>query len=384
MAMRDTDTSPTRKQGDLTSPTRKQGDNPSLARRACGRRCKARATLLWGLILFAAAQVVGGLLLDYCWPQLRFPSAAGVLARLHQQPDPQIVFLGSSRFGSAIFDHEIASLLQRNSDKPDQPYPVLNAAVPVGDPIAEEYVLKQLLRAGAHPRLVVVEVMPENLNRYNEWQSVHVRRQLRWEDIPEHLVEVCWSGQAARLLTGRLFGLHIHREQIRKALVRSVLGERPAPLPAEPPLSHEHIDWKRLLQPPHVEVPPNLAEALRTAPAPHRFLWHYSVGGNCPASLERILALGRQHGFEVLLVASPVTRAHRQEYTAPIEQAFHEYMASVEQRFGCRFIDCRDWLDDSLFVDSHHHCPQGGLYFSRLLTYRVLAPLNPRTQTRLR
>ena len=120
---------------------------------------------------------------------------------------------------------------------------------------------------------------------------------------------------------------------------------------------------------------PQLAEVLRTGDGPSRWLKHYSVGGNCPRSLERILALGQQRGFQVVLVAPPVTRSHRQAYTPQIEQAFQDYLAGVQRRYPCRFVDCRDWMEDSLFVDSHHHRMEGGLYFSRLLTYRVLVPL---------
>jgi hypothetical protein len=130
-----------------------------------------------------------------------------------------------------------------------------------------------------------------------------------------------------------------------------------------------------VLQPPHVEVTPQVAESVRTSDFPRQSLRYYTLGGNCPASLERILARGQQRGFQVLLVSPPVASVHRKEYTPEIERAFQDYLASVRQRFPCRFVDCRDWLDDSLFVDSHHHHPEGGRYFSRLLTYRVLVPL---------
>ncbi len=111
---------------------------------------RARASLIWAWALFVAIQLVGGWFLDYRWQAVRFPSAAGVMARLEQEPSPEIVFLGSSRFGGGIKPEVIEPLLA--AEKEDRVVSVLNAAVPCGDAIASKYIFAKLLRAGVHPR----------------------------------------------------------------------------------------------------------------------------------------------------------------------------------------------------------------------------------------
>src|SRR4051812_42690767 len=74
----------------------------------------ARSVLIWTALLFGSAQLGGGLLLDYAWPLLRFPSLGTIVTRLQKKPDwPLVVFLGSSRFGCGIREDEISSLMQR-------------------------------------------------------------------------------------------------------------------------------------------------------------------------------------------------------------------------------------------------------------------------------
>jgi hypothetical protein len=337
------------------------------------RRRRARATLIWALALFVAAQLAGGLLLDYPFWRLRFPSAASVLQHLEQEPSPQVVVLGSSRV-AGIVPAEVEPLLAQ--DSPGHPCGVINGSIPAGDAISSKFVLDKLLQAGARPRLVVVEVLPENLSSFNEWQSFHARRQYRWEDLPEHFREMCWSGQALRFLSARLFALHLHRGQVRYALKRAVLPEEPSSLPRPAaPLPAGPVDWARVLTPPDRKMPPELAAYLRVADEPKRFLRWFAIGGDCPAALDQILQRGQEHGFQVMLVAPPVTQVYRSAYTAAIEAEFQHYLAGVQQRYPCTFIDCRDWVDDALFMDTHHLRKEDGEgYFSRLFTYRVLAP----------
>ncbi len=144
------------------------------------------------------------------------------------------------------------------------------------------------------------------------------------------------------------------------------------------------VDWDKELRPPDRKMPSELAAILRASEGPSRFLRHFAIGGNCPACLEYLLSVCQERGFQVVLVAPPVAAVHRQGYTPPIESEFQRYLAGLQERYPCRFVDCRDWLDDALFEDSHHQSEEGGRYFSRLFTYRVLAPwVNQRTQTRL-
>src|SRR5262249_37525018 len=106
-----------------------------------------------------------------------------------------------------------------------------------------------------------------------------------------------------------------------------------------------------------------------------RWLSHYRIGGNNPAALRRMLARCRDLDIQVVLLAPPLAEPHRRYYKPEIESAFMNHIKSLVADFGCQFVDSRDWAQDRLFRDHHHLFPDGGDYYSRLLTYRVLVPL---------
>src|SRR5262245_35481204 len=82
------------------------------------KRRGGRATL-WGIVFVLLTQQVGGLLLDYRWPDIKFPAAARVLARCPSPSEgPVIVTLGSSRFDGGILPGQImAQLRNGNGEK---------------------------------------------------------------------------------------------------------------------------------------------------------------------------------------------------------------------------------------------------------------------------
>lgn len=133
-------------------------------RRAYQRR--GRGALLGALAVFLFAQLAIGLLLDWRGIAVRFPSLAHVLdAAPRGNRGPDVVFLGTSR-SQGLHADEATALLR--SEHPDAgPIEVCNAAVPGGDPIAEDYVLERLIAQQSRPRLAVVEVGPDrNRSRF--------------------------------------------------------------------------------------------------------------------------------------------------------------------------------------------------------------------------
>jgi hypothetical protein len=343
-------------------------------RRRLGKR--SRNILLWAMGIFVAVQLTIGLVLDYAWPFLRFPSAAQMLATLPEDPSTvQVLFLGSSRFQVGIAANEIASLLEREG-RLERPCGVVNAAVPGGDLITAEFLLGHLLARGVRPRTLVLEISPETLNHYNEWLGFHVVRQLRWEHVPGYWAEACRAGHGMRFLSARLFPLFQYREQLVEWVwgINQTASANGKPLPRW--LAKGPVPWTQLLCPPTAKVTQELRDRIQvtTDHQPRRWLRDYRIAGNSPAALERILALCRQQDIRVLLVGVPVTTAHRETYSQAIEQAFQVYVANIQRIYGCGFVDCRDWLADGLYTDNHHLNPEGRLFFSRLLTYRSLLP----------
>lgn len=356
----------------------------------------ARAVLLWAVALYGAVQLTAGLLLDYRWPLLRFPSAAYRMIQLSQQSaTPDVVTLGSSRFGAGIVPREISTLL--NSEcQPSRPIGIFNASVPAGDPISAEFMLHRLLDRGVRPRLLLVEISPETLNRAHEWFGAHVRRQLRWHEAPGAFVDICRSLQIVRWAGERANPIYSHREalwQEAAAAFARIAGDGWVPPSSTQTwedllgrnsqggnecgvASATRPNWDALVRLPQGPATPEALEMSRnTVRLPRHMLAGYHIAGGHPAAaLERLLATCRTRSIAVILVGVPVTRMHRDEYTPAIDHQYRAYLNRVTREFDCRFVDYRDRLPDCLFWDIHHLNGEGGLCFSRLLTHELLAP----------
>lgn len=355
--------------------------------RCAAHRHRARSALIWTLAFVALAQLVIGLLIDYRGLAIRFPLAAAILNTLTPGgPSPDIICVGSSRFGCGIVPEQISRILARQVPQAKRPL-VLNASTPGGDLITADYVLRLLFQGGARPALVVIEVSPETLNHYNEWFWIHVRRQLNWTDIPFNLVDICRAGQIVRLVGARFIPLHVHRQEIRKAvqrtcaswLARLVETHSPAQAAASQPPADANpdagINWDAVLG--RSRENPSGPQQERTTAGliqPLRWTKHYHIGGASAAALESLLDNCRERKVLVILVGVPVTGPHRAFYTAAIESEYQQHMDRIVATYGCRYVDWRDHVPDALFLDNHHLLPEGGIVFSRDLAAEILTP----------
>ncbi len=343
---------------------------PPPRRRAAYRR-RGLHVVLWAGGMFVAAQFLGGLLLDYVWPQVRFPLAGRIWARLDTLPrTPEMVVLGSSRL-QGVSTAVLNPLLRRELE----PAPsCFNSAVGAGDALVADWLLTRMLRQGRRPRLVVMEVSPETVARYNRWLEQHVIRQLTWTDLPAHFSEAWRTTHPMRLLSSRLLPLYLHRYQLRHSLAQSALAlltgcSEPGPADDVDVSGADPADDAAALR-------TGTGEALHTEGLSEfeRWLRNYRVGGGATAALERLLDRCREYGIAVVLVAPPVSVAHRRLYTPEIESAFRGYVDALVRAHGCRFHDFRDRLPDPLFRDHHHTNARGSAIFTRLLAREALIP----------
>jgi hypothetical protein len=322
--------------------------------------------LVWAAALFALAQVGAGLCADYLYPQVRFAFLYRQLARLRTLPHPPaVVFLGSSRIGTCLREDVLTDRLR--SELGEDSLRVFNAGMPVGDLIVSEHVFARLIRLASRPRLLVVEVSPESLNRHNGWLPHHAERQLAWGDLSAYAEDLARAGCLGEFLTERLVPLYAHRKGFwnlpgelcsprRYSLAGAALWER-----ALGGVSGLTVAEKR------ARSEAGLADA-------RHCLRDYAPGGNAAAALERLLERCRALGIEVLLVAVPVAGAHRDLYEPAIESSYQSYVKEMRQRFGCDFRDCRTQIPDDHFLDNHHADDEGAERFSAWFASEVLTP----------
>jgi hypothetical protein len=316
--------------------------------------------------VFALLQPAVDLVMDCSRPELRSPYLARLLKESRAaSPSVDVVCVGSSRFALGVVPSQVEMGLGR---------PVHNASIPAADFSVNDFILKRLLRDGFRPRVVVVEVTPEMVARRNRWLGAHILLPPTWTDVPGYARDVWQSGNAWRLVKERVAPVCRYHAELRDALSvgtearppdlppaqipATAAATGPLPQPVAPP-REQFLDGDRSLP----------AEALTREGLPRFRDWlsNYQVAGTAPRSLERLLGRCRRHDIAVLLVAPPLTRAHRQLYTPDIEAAFRSYLRGLEARGLCRFLDCRDTLPDDLFLDNHHVNAEGAVRFSRRL-----------------
>ena len=333
--------------------------------------------LLWAGSIFALAQLGGGLLLDYCWPALRFPEVGRVLTQLRAREHmPEVVCMGSSRseggFRTPIIDHVLQQFLR-------QPPHTFNAAVNGGDPVVAEWLLERMLREGRHPGLLVLEVSPEFLSRRTPLLSQQVLRQMTWLDLPRYMPDAFLYTHPMRLITSRILPLYTHRYQIRRQLFLAALSN---PASSQPQKSLVESDVEpcedRDLVPPSVPVPPAPPQA-STTPAPVAYLSpsfkDFQLSHLETAALERLLRRCRDEKIEVQLLGFPLMEGCRALQTPEIDRVFLGYVHDLTAKYGCRFVDLRDRIPDYGFGDGLHVNDLGGEYFSQILAREVLIPL---------
>ena len=363
-------------------------------------RKRGRTVLVWTASLFVAVQLLASGLLDYCWPQIRFPKLYEQLTRFDTVADSvNVVFLGSSRTGCLIDEGAFNEVAREVTG--DSRVTGFNAFVPAGDPVLCERMLQRLLEHGARPRYAVIEVSPEGITERTAWLSMYVGWALRWDDAPTYLRDMAVTGNLVRYAGTRIIPLYVYRDQIRQQLAEGALAwwrgrgravsstfVPPFGLATASPVFHAtDPSHREPPQAPATKWDQRVATALALAPVDarrtttvslegvHRELRRYRAGGNAAAALDRLLKRCRSHGIEPILVCVPLSSGHRNCYDAEIEAAFQAYLAALCQKHGCRYIDQRTMLPDHFFVDHHHAGPEGGLLYSQKMALEVVGPM---------
>jgi hypothetical protein len=337
------------------------------------RQLRGRRILLWIAVLFALAQLGGGVLLDHVCTWIRFPSAYEALGRLEESTaraeTPDVIYFGSSRFGACLNQELLQSTVRCATGDPSAR--VLRATVPGGEMVSADYLLTECVHRGARPRFILLEIVPEALNHQNAWMRMIVVRQLTWSQVPAFFSEILSTGDFGYLFRTRLAPLYAYRRQILEKLEETCAG---APTVAATGASS-------VLDPSPEPVGKEVSDAearrisLQGQAFIRRGLKDYHVGGTSLKALLHLLETCRQYQITALLITPPVTSAYRELLTQASNDPFLACVNRLEAEGRCLFFDCRDALPDRCFVDIHHAGRQGELRFSEKVGREILAPL---------
>ncbi|MCC6424548.1 MAG: DUF1574 family protein [Phycisphaerales bacterium] len=329
-------------------------------RRRLALAARGRRAVAWASVLFVLASMAGGLLVDLCPLRFRFPQAAFVMAHASTgAQSPTVVLMGSSRFGIGINTDRFSASLKKYSG--DDRLSGYNAAIPAGDAITFNFVLTHLLEIKCHPRIAVIEISPETVNRYVPWMKFQILRQMTRMDIIKSIPDAAKSRAMDRVFTSLFFPLFRHNVQLTDWLftdvAEAITGRPDAGMP-----------W----------VFPNPKEQMGQSNETDYFKWfkRYKVAGIQPRKFEELLGLCRSNNIQPVLVGIPVSSHHRAFYTPTVEKQYMEFVVRLQREYGCAFVDYAGRLPDTMFADHHHLNEAGNEFFSDLLAGDVVRILN--------
>jgi len=326
---------------------------PRRRRAACAQRGKR--AVIWAAALFVLASLAGEVLIDLCPLRFRFPEAAFVVEHAPKgEQSPQVVLLGSSRFGLGVDARAFTESMRKAGG--DQTLSGYNASIPAGGPVTADFILDQLLAGGCRPRVAVIEISPETVNQFAPWMKFHILRQFSRLQTIETIPDSLRSGAMDRVLTSLFFPLFRHNLQLTgwgsSALAQWVTGkpvpglERVFPDPARQRGQSNETDY---------------------------FKWfkQYQIRGVLPRQLNHLLARCRENNIQPILIGIPVSSRHRRFYTPAVEAEYLKFMQLMEHRHGVVFIDLAGAFEDEYFADHHHLNARGNARFSDRLGREV-------------
>jgi hypothetical protein len=330
-------------------------------------------------VAWGVSQVALGKVLDHAlW--LRDPLYGDKELKLHARVAERttagdrpltVVMVGSSRTCYGLRGEIVEDRLAGQADRPVVAF---NFGVPAAGPVANLITLRRLLRRGARPDWVLLEVMPPLLAGQHPIQPEE--RLLEPERLRRHEVPlVVAHGFSASLVGGRS----------RLAALTPVYGLR---FPLVGRLMHSWLPWglryevSRVtdatgwLRPVNEPVTPEARRrGARYARSSYfHLLTDMRLDGPAARAVGESLDLCRRHGVRAALVLMPEGTEFRSWYSPAVEAAVYAFLRDLSQSRGAPLIEARTWLDDECFLDSHHLLTAGAVAFSDRLG-RELGPI---------
>jgi hypothetical protein len=342
---------------------------------------KARAVLLWAVLLFAAGQIALGLFVHRGHPELCDPAFT---VRLHHLRDrlaegsgrPLVVVLGSSRPALAF-----CPSLVRGAESTDEPQPILfNFAYVGSGPVREWMVLRRLLAEGVRPDWVLLEVwwpFLAQIGAFNEEQAVF-RADWDWVDVP--LLAGCYHqswGAASRVMERHLTPAVHYRLGLLNRYASFLLSAE-----SIRDLGISRLEWCTLDKwggqtacagpvPPEQQRRSLMASQAILDPV----LRDFHISELSDRALHALLDECRSRGIKVALFVMPEHSSLRGCYTPRVKSVFYPYLARLRDDYQLPVIDARTWCRDEDFGDQFHLFTAGANAFSTRFGRDAYQPL---------
>ena len=356
---------------------------------------RARTTVLWSLAAFAVLQLGLAIAIEYRMPELRDPNYAIKAERLQKRwaeasraaracdPPQQpklVVMLGSSRTAFGLKAGELEEPLARELSCPVIAY---NMGVFAAGPVTELVHLKRLVAEGIRPDVLLIEVLPPLLAG-----QYRVPSEAKW--LP---ADKLWLRElpllerhgfpAGELRDAWLEAWPVPWYSHRFAIISRIM---PTAIPWNVRQDWSHgtdaWGWARSLHD-HL-TPKERCHLLERTHAEYAYyLEDFHLGGPTADALREMLEVCRQEGIPAALVLMPEGSDFRSWYPRDAWQQIAAYLEDLSRQYDTPIINCRQWIADGEFSDSHHLLFSGAVQFTRRLGRDAILPLLKAQKTSL-
>ncbi|HEV3343783.1 MAG TPA: DUF1574 family protein [Pirellulales bacterium] len=331
--------------------------------------------------MFATLQLGLSIVMDEWLPTLHDPEYGCKLAHLKQRQKEHphhslVLVLGSSRSGVGLDPESFA----RRVAPDGREALVFNFAITGCGPVQELQILRRLLRHGARPERLLIEVHPLLLHQESgasEESWLEVRR-MDWRDLAL-VSQFAFDrrGLVWRWCRSRVCPWYSNRFLILNRLGRCWLDPRTQ---FDPWTGLTGYGWLPYFK--NEVTPEEFQRGTEFAKQEYgRMFQDYRVTEQAHRALEALLGLCRQEAIETALFVMPEGSQFRACYTAAARGQIDDYLAQVSRQWDVPVYDATTWCPDADFWDSHHLLSRGATSFSRRFGSQVVEELVSRPRS---
>jgi hypothetical protein len=309
--------------------------------------------------------------MDEWLPVLHDPEYGCKLAHLKQRQRERprhslMLVLGSSRSGVGLDPASFSGGYAADGREPL----VFNFAITGCGPVQELQILKRLLRHGARPERVLIELHPLLLHQESGsseecWLEV---RRMDWRD----LMLVSQFAFDRRSLIWRWCRSRICPWYSNRFLILNRFARRlNTQTQFDPWTGVSRYGWLPYFK--SEVTPEEYRRGTEFAKQEYgRMFQDYRVTEPARRALEALLGLCRDEAIQAALFVMPEGSQFRACYTAEGRQRFDAYLAEISRRWDVPVYDATTWCPDVDFWDSHHLLSRGAKSFSRRFGQQVV------------
>jgi hypothetical protein len=349
-----------------------KAERPRLSRSEM--QAKARSVVLGAAALFVLAQVGLRGVIEEARPELRDPTfeiKCRRFAALKSQVNPapaSVLFMGSSM---TVFGANAAAVDGPASLALGRPVVAYNLGVAGSGPFTQLLFLQRLLRRGAKPDFVVLELSGLCFSHEDPFGEMkHFPGQMlsrhdldtvtRYSSNPD---EVYRDWLAAYLVP-----VHGHRLTIvsQTAHVFVPWNDR-----LELWDNLDDHGWRRMATPSpdeHARVLTNVKKTFEPQIA------QYQVGQSQRRALRELSGLLEKERIPTILVWMPEGPLMRSFYSSEAAQSLQSEFERASKEHGFPLVNARGWLEEDAFWDSVHMTEAGGSAFTERLVREAIVP----------